>query len=320
MRRLWQSTMIALARSATMKRWAQGARSTSALATRYVAGGCAESGIQRAATLVADAGVRSSLFYLGEYVDRPELVEENVAAKLKVAGLLGNMGLDVHVSVDPTQIGHLLDPASARRNAWRIAEAIAAASAGRAGMHALMLDMEDQSVNEATLALHDELAAAGLPVALTLQAYLRRTGADLALQVRRGSKVRLVKGAFAASRDVAFSSQTEIKASFRRLIDVMFSQQARDAGFYPIVATHDVRLHAYALERAEVGGWKPGEYEFELLLGVRGDVATDLARRGERVRLYVPFGRDWWPHAVRRIGENPRNAFLLARSLAAGTA
>jgi proline dehydrogenase len=311
--------MIALARSAAMKRWAQGARSMSDLATRYVAGESAESGVQRAATLLADPGVRSSLFYLGEYVDRLELVEENVAAKLKVAALLGSMGLDVHVPVDPTQIGHLIDPASARRNAWKIAEAIAAASGGRAGVHALMLDMEDQSVNEATLALHDELAAAGLPVALTLQAYLRRTEADLALQVRRGSKVRLVKGVFAAGRDVAFSSRTEIKTNFHRLIDVMFSRSARDAGFYPIVATHDVRLHAYALERAEVEGWKPGEYEFELLLGVRGDIAADLARRGERVRLYVSFGRDWWPHAVRRIGENPRNAFLLARSLA-GTA
>jgi len=318
MRRLWQSTMIALARSPSTKRWVQGARGASSLATRYVAGARATSGVERAA-LLARKGIRSSLFYLGEYVDRPELVEENVVAKLEVAALLGAAGLDVHVSVDPTQIGHLVDPAVARRNARRLAEAVAQASGDRPGVHALMLDMEDQSVTDATIALHDEFAGAGLPVALTLQAYLRRTEADLALQVRRGSKVRLVKGAFAASRKVAFASQAEIKANSRRLIDAMFSRAARDAGFYPIVATHDDRLQAYSIERARANGWAAGEYEFEMLLGVRGDVAAELAHQGERVRLYVPFGRDWWPHAVRRIGENPRNALLLARSLVSST-
>ncbi len=97
----------------------------------------------------------------------------------------------------------------------------------------------------------------------------------------------------------------------------MFSAEARDAGFYPIVATHDDRLHAFARERADRAGWAAGEYEIEMLLGVRSDVAKALAESGQRVRLYVPFGRDWWPYALRRIGENPGNAWLLARGLAA---
>jgi len=95
----------------------------------------------------------------------------------------------------------------------------------------------------------------------------------------------------------------------------MFASPARTAGFYPIVATHDHRLHELALELARRNGWRPGEYEFEMLLGVRSDVSEALAARGERERLYVPFGVDWWPYAVRRIGESPRNALLLARSL-----
>ena len=96
----------------------------------------------------------------------------------------------------------------------------------------------------------------------------------------------------------------------------MFSREARDTGFYPIIATHDDKLHRYAIERAAANDWRAGDYEFEMLLGVRSDVAENLARRGERVRLYLPFGQDWWPYAVRRIGENPRNAWLLLRSLA----
>jgi len=127
--------------------------------------------------------------------------------------------------------------------------------------------------------------------------------------------VRLVRGAFAERGGAAFSDSAEIKASYRRLLDAMFSASAREAGFYPIVATHDTTLHQHAIAAARAGGWTPGSYEFEMLLGVREDVAHVLSSKGERVRLYIPFGENWWPHAVRRIGENPGNAWLLARSL-----
>ena len=119
--------------------------------------------------------IRSSLFFLGEHVDTPELVDENVAAKLEVAKLLGEAGLDVHVSVDPTQIGYSLDPERARNNAFLIAEAVAQGGTGRPGVHALMFDMEDQSIIDGTIALHSVLFSAKMPVALTLQAYLLRT-------------------------------------------------------------------------------------------------------------------------------------------------
>jgi proline dehydrogenase len=317
LRRIWQSSMIALARSNALKDAFQGSHTTSAAAVRYVAGRSAEAAVDRAATLLERHQIRSSLFYLGEYVDRHDLVEENVAAKLAIAGLLGNARLDVHVSVDPTQIGYGLDASLGRRNALRIAEAVAQYAGNRPGVHALMLDMEDQTVIDATIGLHDAIRSAKLPVALTLQAYLRRTEADLFVQIRRGARVRLVKGAFAAAHNIAFAKRADIKANSRRLIDLMFSREARDAGFYPIIATHDDRLQAYAIERAAAGGWRQGDYEFEMLFGVRLDLAENLARRGERIRLYLPFGRDWWPYALRRIGENPRNAWLLLRSLVA---
>lgn len=157
-----------------------------------------------------------------------------------------------------------------------------------------------------------------------LRAYLRRslckhisaaTEQDLRPLIRCGAHVRLVKGAFASGRAVAFTRNSEIKANSRRLIELMFSRAARDSGFYPSIATHDTALQRFAIELADANGWKMDEYEFEMLLGVRGEVAQKLARAGQRVRLYVPFGADWWPHAVRRIGENPRNAWLLTRSL-----
>ncbi|MBB4285541.1 proline dehydrogenase family protein [Roseospira goensis] len=313
--RLWQSSMIALARSGRVTRVMQGSRATAGLRDRYIAAGDHTAGVARAAALWRAHGLRASLFYLGEYVDDPALVDENVAAKRAVVRALGATDLDVHVSVDMTQVGHLLDPDLARRHLDTLAADIRAAADARPGVHALMLDMEDVSVVDATIALHDGLADRGLPVALTLQAYLKRTAADLAAQIRRGARVRLVKGAFVGAPSYAYTRRADVKANSRRLIDAMFGPEARDRGFYPIVATHDDRLIAHARERARADGWVPGTYEFEMLLGVREPLARALAAEGERVRLYVPFGRDWWPYSVRRIGETPANALLLARSL-----
>jgi proline dehydrogenase len=315
MRRAWQAGMIALARSPGTRRWMQQGRAASGLAGRYVAGTDAEAGVVRAASLLGQ-GIGSSLYYLGEYVDSPALVAENVAQKLGVAGRLGRAGLEIHVSVDPTQIGHSLDPALGHSNALAIARAIA--DAPGPGPRLMMIDMEDRSFVDATIALHDELRGLGLPVGITLQAYLRRTEADLQARIRQGAAVRLVKGAFTAGRDVAFGPQAEIKQNHRRLIETMLSRQARDAGFRPVIATHDDALQDHAIAQAEANGWRKDEYEFEMLLGVRGALAERRAREGHRMRLYLPFGRDWWPYAIRRIGENPRNGWLLARSLLGG--
>ena len=315
MRRAWQTGMIALARSGRARRWMQGARAASRLAGRYVAGPDADAGVARARDLLGQ-GIGSSLYYLGEYVDTQGLVAENVAAKGEIAQRLGEAGIEIHVSVDPTQIGQSLDPALAHRNGFAVARSIAEAPG--AGPRLMMIDMEDRSLVDPTIALHDELRAAGFPVGITLQAYLRRTEADLRAQIRQGETVRLVKGAFTAGRDVAFVTQPEIKANHRRLIDLMLSREARDAGFRPVIATHDDRLQDHAVARAEAAGWRRDEYEFEMLYGVRGALAERRVREGHRMRLYLPFGRDWWPYAVRRIGENPRNAWLLGRSLFGG--
>lgn len=165
----------------------QGNRAASALAHRYVAGADAAAAVSLSLDLLSRKHLRSSLYYLGEYVDRAELVAENVAQKLAVIAALVPTDLDLHVSVDPTQIGHSLDAALARSNAVRVAEAINAASGvrRRESLPCMMLDMEDASVVDATIGLHDELGRANLPVGLTLQAYLKRTAADLDARSRR---------------------------------------------------------------------------------------------------------------------------------------
>ena len=317
LRRAWQTAMIALARAEGVTRRVQASRVGAALARRYVAGATPEAALARAARLRDERSIRSSLFYLGEYVSDLATIEATVAGQLSIVSRLAASPLNLHVSVDPTQIGHMLDPGLARRNAFSVAEAIAGAPQDSPRVTAMMLNMEDQSFTDATIALHDELRAAGLPAALTLQAYLRRTEADLKRQIERGAHVRLVKGAFVAGAATSFTRraahQGQLAAADR--LDVFAS--TRDSGFYPSIATHDDSLQRYAVERAEAGGWPVDRWEVEDALGVRDELAAALAAAGRRVRLYLPFGLAWWPYAIRRIGENPFNAVLLTRSLIA---
>lgn len=232
LRKIWQKSMIALARSERVKQFMQSSRATSFLRGKYVAGEKEAAGVQRALSLLQDEGIRSSLFYMGEYVDTMDLVKENIESKIAIATALQNEGLDIHVSVDPTQIGHHIDPEIVLENAYNIASNIKAAIGNKKeGVNCLMFDMEDASLNDPTIAIHNRLQDENFPVALTLQAYLHRTEKDLAEQIARGSRVRLVKGAFAAGADLAFQSTAQIKNNSRKLIEMMLSKAAKEAGF-----------------------------------------------------------------------------------------
>lgn len=306
--------MIALATNPWLRDVMQRRATSSLLARRFIAGGTAAESVEAALNLPAH-GIHPSLFYLGEYVQDPNLVEQTVKSKLAAARALRGLGLGVHVSVDPTQIGLTIDLDLCRSNALRIAAAIGEATHAGPERACLMLDMEDDSVVESTVAIHDEVLAAGYPVAITLQAYLRRTRDDLEAKMKQGAFVRLVKGAFAAGSDIAFTSRRAIRHNYVELAEMALSASAANYGLYPSFATHDHRLQAEIVRLAEAGGHDRGGYEFELLYGVRDDLAQQLSRAGHRVRLYMPFGTDWWPYALRRVGENPRNVIMLARAL-----
>jgi len=186
MRRLWQSTMIRLARMDGLTRFVQSWRATSSLARRYVAGRSVDAAVQRARRLFDDKGLRASLFYLGEYVTDPQVIKQTLAQKIAASESLAGAGLDVHVSVDTTQIGQMIDAGVTRQNAAHIVQGLRNTLQDNSPVahrvNVLMFDMEDATVIDDTIAHHDGLADQGDAVALTMQAYHKRTEAHLTRQ------------------------------------------------------------------------------------------------------------------------------------------
>jgi proline dehydrogenase len=301
----WQETMIMLARSRRVRGFMQSNPVTARLSRQFVGGSNAEAAIQTALELKR-RNLRASLFYLGEYVNRPEIVEENVNQKIAIARKLGENGLDVHVSIDPTQIGYVISDELGEGNASRIGQVIA--EQPRTGVNLLMLDMEDYACCQKTLELHARLKQAGIPVAIAIQAYLYRTEEDIRQLVRQGAAVRLVKGAFAEPKDRAWRRKKDIDRNYIRMAELLLSPEARAKGVYPIFGTHDDRIIDAIRPLAARNSWGTAEYEFEMLLGVRPSYQEQLVSEGHRVRLYLPFGTEWWPYSIRRVGENAANA------------
>ncbi|WP_342066495.1 proline dehydrogenase family protein [Achromobacter kerstersii] len=320
---IFQRTTIALARSPLMGRTMRAMAARTSLARRFVGGADVDAAVQTALRLRDAHGIRASLFYLGEYVAEPVAIEHNVSQAIEACHALGAAGLDVHVSIDPTAIGFMASDALGTENARRIGAASAAAGAaadsaapriGGAARNWVVLDMEDSGIRDRTCALHRDLLQAGLPAGLTLQARRRRTPEDLAWAIRQRTSLRLVKGAF-PERTLDHAGRARIDQAYLDAAGIMLSHEARESGFYPVFGTHDDRLAGAIMTLARERGWAPDAFEFEMLYGVRPDWQLALRGLGYNVRVYLPFGADWWPYAIRRVGENPRNAWLLARSL-----
>lgn len=337
---LWQRTMIGLARSRRVTDYMHGAPFARVFSRRFTGGETLDEALTAADELEAGA-IATSYFVLGEYVEDEaavaatcedlarvcRTVSRRFAAASSRPSSSGAPRIPPHISVDPTQIGAMQSWDLCRENARDLAALLPEFGpglqpsvkpetvAGPQTRPVLMLDMEDSSVTQPTLRLYHELRAAGLPVAVTLQTCLYRSKDDLEALIEAGAWVRLVKGAFAESGSIAYTSRSTRDAAYTRAMERMFSLKARDAGARPALGTHDQAMVATGKALAQAGGWAPGSWEVEMLRGVRVGYQRQLAREGVCVRVYLPYGRDFWPYSIRRVGESPRNALFLLRAL-----
>jgi proline dehydrogenase len=296
--------LIRASESRALRRQVMGRSITRAIARRFVAGETLEDGLEVTRALVR-RGKTVTLDYLGEHVT--DATEARAAAKVYVEALgrIADEGLPCGVSVKPTQLGLLLAPQLCRELCAELAEA-----ARTAGTH-LTLDMEDRHVTEATVALVEHLQAAGhTTVGCALQSYLRRTRADIERLTAVGASLRLCKGAYAEPPSVAYQHRIEVDANFADCADWLLAN-----GHHPRLATHDHRLIAHAVNTAARLGRPRDAFELQMLYGVRSGLQDDLVRDGWKVRVYVPFGEQWYPYLMRRLAERPANVAFFLRAL-----
>lgn len=311
----WQKSMIAVACSKPLRAVGEAVGRKTGLAAQFVSANDCAGHVARANAL-AKQGIRVSSFYLGEYVEDITQVRETVDQLCAVMPQLDLSGLDVHVSIDPSQLGYMQGEAVLANHVDEIAVKIRdiAAQATPSQAIRLMIDMEDFDMVEDTLALHHRLRDAGVPVAQTLQARLHRTESDMNDMIARGAMVRLVKGAMAPPASVAFTARDQIDANYLTLAGMMLSESAKQSGFLPVFGSHHRDLVLKIAKLADQNGWARDQFEFEMLYGVNQPLQRELVAAGYRLRLYAPFGKDWWAYAWRRVGENPRNLSLLMKS------
>ncbi|HVT21383.1 MAG TPA: proline dehydrogenase family protein [Mycobacteriales bacterium] len=272
---------------------------------RFVAGDVVGDAVRVSSELVA-AGLAVSLDHLGEDTTEPAHAEAAAAAYVTLLGLLRQAGLAarVEVSVKLSAVGQSLDRALAIDLARRVC--VAAADAGTT----VTLDMEDHTTTDPTLETLRELRADFPWVGVALQAYLRRTEADCHDLAVAGSRVRLCKGAYDEPESVAFSRSQDVDDSYRRCLAILMAGDG-----YPMVATHDPAMIAEAQRLVATQRRGPDSYEFQMLYGVRPEEQVRLSGEGALVRVYVPYGSDWYGYLMRRLAERPANMRFFLRSL-----
>ncbi|WP_045740129.1 proline dehydrogenase family protein [Actinoplanes rectilineatus] len=300
-----RSLFRAAAGSSRLERLVESAPVSKDVVRRFIAGRSAEEALVASRALVDD-GLVVSLDLLGEDT---RTIEQAVTARDDYLGALGRVrdaGLSsvVEVSVKLSALGQRID----EKLAYEHARAICAA-AEEAGT-AVTLDAEEHGSTDATLETLLELRKDFPATGAVLQAYLRRTEGDCRELSAAGSRVRLCKGSYAEPESVAFQSSLDVDKSFVRCLNILMSGEG-----YPMVATHDARLIAIAEDRARWFDRSTGEFEFQLMYGVRPEEQTRLAAGGNTVRVYLPYGEHWYAYLVRRLADRPANVGFAARAM-----
>ncbi len=270
------------------------------LASPYIAGATLEDAVSVVRRLNAE-GKAATVDVLGEEIVREAEVGEIAIQYHRLLARIERERLDANISVKLSALGLGLDAALCREHLEALVED------ARVRGNLVRIDMEDSSTTDETLGLYRALRAAGRDnVGVVLQARLRRTHADL----EGLANVRLCKGIYLEPEPLAYQDADEIRASFLAALDALLDQ-----GTYLAVATHDEALLAAALERIAVRGLARGQFEFQMLLGVRAARGSELAAAGHRLRIYVPYGAHWYEYSVRRLQENPKIAGYVAGDL-----
>lgn len=310
--------LLALSQSERGRRLSRDFGPARAVVDRYVAGEDLTD-LLRVARELSEAGMTISAAHLGEHARTVEGAQRAREDYLHLIAALGGAepgrpaaapGLRPDVSVKMSALGQGVPG----RDLESTAAAVAICSAARNAALTVTLDMEDSTTTTATLRTLRRLRADFPDVGVAVQAALRRSEDDCEPLAAEGVRVRLCKGAYAEPAELAFPTRSEVDLSYVRCLKILLAGRG-----YPMVATHDTRLLEIAADLARRAGRRPGDYEFQMLYGVRPPEERRLVAAGETVRVYVPYGTDWYGYLLRRLAERPANLGLFLRSVVART-
>jgi proline dehydrogenase len=300
--------LLAAARSDSIRRLVAAAPVTRPVVDRFVAGERLDESMAAVRSLAA-RGMEVTLDHLGEDITDPAEALRNRDAYLALAEALRAQGLGerAEMSVKLSAFGQALSGGHelALKNVVPVVEA--AAEAGTT----VTLDMEDHTTVDSTLAILAELRARFPQTGAVLQSYLFRTEDDCRALAGEGSRVRLVKGAYKEPASVAFQDKREVDKAYVRCLKILMAGEG-----YPMIGSHDPRMVAIGQELAHRNGRKPAEFEFQMLYGIREAEQERLVAEGHRMRVYIPYGTDWYGYFMRRLAERPANLAFFLRSLA----
>ncbi len=281
-----------------------GMRRPTSFARRFIAGETTAEAVE-AAKIVEARGMLITLDHLGESLHSLAQADTATREYLDIIAAVVASGIGRNISLKLTQLGLDVDRASCVDNLRRVLD-----KAEPAGFF-IRLDMEGSPYTEVTLDIFETLWGLGYrEMGVVLQAALYRTEEDLPRVLRLGSRVRLVKGAYKEPKQIAHQKKHEVDDAYARLMKILLEK-----GTYPAFATHDPAMHALALKWADERGIGRDKYEFQLLYGIRRDLQQSLVAGGSRVRIYIPFGREWFPYFMRRLGERPANVESVVSSI-----
>jgi proline dehydrogenase len=297
-----RSTLLKLAESQRFANWVTSNSTTRRMARRFVAGETLDEAIA-AARACNNAGMMASLDYLGENVATTADAQHSRDAYLEVFERIDKEKLHANVSCKLTQLG--LDVSV------EFCEGLVLSVVERAVGYEnfLRIDMEGSIYTQRTVELVKRVRARNPAIGTVIQSYLYRSEADITDLLSYGCRIRLCKGAYKEPEDVAYPSKADVDANYIRLMQVLLS-----SGFYHGIATHDPRMIAATIRHAAAKQISKDDFEFQMLYGVRTDLQRRLVQDGFRVRVYIPYGRDWFPYFMRRLAERPANVGFLVRN------
>jgi len=306
---VFRQPLLLLSRSDKVKRLVSSMPVSSGIVNRFVPGESTDSAVEATASLIHD-GLHVTLDFLGEDTVEREQADATVDAYLEALSALAEHRLagNAEVSLKLSALGQALPKDGekiSRENARTICHA--ARNAGTT----VTVDMEDHTTTDATLETLRDLRKDFPETGAVLQSYLHRTEADCRDLAYDGSRVRLCKGAYHEPESVAYQSRDDVDKSYVRCMKVLMSGPG-----YPMVATHDPRMIDIAGALATRFARPQGSYEYQMLFGIRPTEQRRLAQSGEKVRVYLPYGEDWYGYLVRRLAERPANLRFFLRSLA----